>query len=129
MKITPERITTLAENEIFVFGSNLGGKHDGGAAYQARSKFGAIQGHGVGLQGHSYAIPTKRMSIVEIKPFVDDFIFFVKEHPELFFLITRIGCGHSGKKDEEIAPLFKDALELDNVALPESFIQIIKEEE
>ena len=125
MKITPEHITTLSENEIFVFGSNLGGKHDGGAAYQARSKFGAIQGQGVGLQGNSYAIPTKRMSVVEIKPYVDDFILFVKEHPELFFLITRIGCGHSGKKDEEIAPLFADALELDNVALPQSFIDVL----
>lgn len=127
MKITPERITTLAENEIFVFGSNLGGKHDGGAAYQARSKFGAIQGQGVGLQGKSYAIPTKRLSIDEIKPYVDDFIQYAKEHSELSFLVTRIGCGHSGKKDEEIAPLFKDAIEMGNVALPESFINVLNQ--
>ncbi len=124
-KITPEHITTLADNEIFVFGSNLGGKHDGGAAYTARSLFGAKQGQGVGLHGQSYAIPTKRLSISAIKPFVDDFISFAKEHQEFTFFVTRIGCGHSGKKDEEIAPLFKEALSMDNVALPESFINIL----
>lgn len=127
MNITPERIATLSKNEIFVFGSNLGGKHDGGAAYTARAKFGAKQGQGVGLQGQSYGIPTKRMSIEEIKPFVDDFIIFAKRHPELTFLVTRIGCGHSGHKDKDIASLFVDALEMDNVALPESFIEIITE--
>lgn len=125
MKITPEHITTLAGNEIFVFGSNLGGKHDGGAAYTARAKFGAIQGQGIGLQGRCYAIPTKRMSVSEIKPYVDAFILFAKEHPELQFMVTRIGCGHSGHTDEEIAPLFKETLGMENVALPESFINVL----
>ena len=125
MKTTPEHITMLANNEIFVFGSNLGGKHDGGAAYTARAKYGAIQGRGVGLQGKSYAIPTKRMSVLEIKPYVDAFILFAKDHPELLFWVTRIGCGHSGHTDEEIAPLFKGAFGMENVALPESFINVL----
>lgn len=70
-RTTPEHIVILAENEIFVFGSNLGGKHNGGAACTARLKFGAIQGQGVGLQGQSYAIPTKRLSVEIVKLFVD----------------------------------------------------------
>jgi hypothetical protein len=87
-RTTPEYIDILAENEIFVFGSNLGGKHNGGAACKARLKFGAIQGQGVGLQGQSYAIPTKRLNVEIIKHYVDDFIQFAKEHTELVFLVT-----------------------------------------
>ena len=124
-RITPNHISKLAENEIFVFGSNLDGHHYGGAARIAEEKFGAIFGQGVGLQGQSYAIPTMHGGVDVIKPYVDEFIEFAKQHPELTFLVTRIGCGIAGFKDSEIAPLFKDALGMSNIALPQSFMDII----
>lgn len=127
-KCTPQYITSLENNEIFVFGSNLEGAHLGGAARIAHQKFGAIWGQGVGLQGNSYAIPTMHGGVDTIKPFVDDFIEFAKEHPELTFYVTRIGCGIAGFKDEEIAPLFKEAMHLPNLRLPKSFVEIIKHE-
>ena len=123
-RFTPDFITELKENEIFVFGSNLQGMHGGGAARLAYEKFGAIWGQGVGLQGQSYGIPTMHGGIEDIKPYVDEFIEFAKSHPELIFLVTRIGCGIAGFRDEEIAPLFKECIEIDNVILPESFVTI-----
>ncbi len=122
-QFTPDFITELKENEIFVFGSNLQGMHGGGAARLAYEKFGAIWGLGVGLQGQSYGIPTMHGGVEDIKPYVDEFIEFVKSHPELTFLVTRIGCGIAGFRDEEIAPLFKECIEIDNVILPRSFVQ------
>ena len=118
---TPEYITELKENEIFVFGSNLQGMHGGGAARIAFEEFGAIWGQGVGLQGQSYGIPTMHGGVDVIKPYVDEFVNFAKSHPELKFLVTRIGCGIAGFRDEEIAPLFKDAIEIENIYLPKSF--------
>lgn len=123
---TPEFITSLGKDEIFVFGSNLEGAHLGGAARIAYQKFGAIWGQGVGLQGNSYAIPTMQGGIETIKPFVDEFIEFAKEHPELTFYVTRIGCGIAGFKDEEVGPLFMEAINLPNVRLPKSFVEIIR---
>lgn len=120
-RITSENITSLKENEIFVFGSNLAGMHGGGAARVAYNKFGAIWGQGVGLQGQSYGIPTMHGGVVRIQPYVDEFIIFAEEHPEMHFLVTRVGCGIAGFKDEKIAPLFKRAMALENVSLPESF--------
>lgn len=117
-RITPENITELGENEVFVFGSNLGGMHCGGAARVARKNFGAVMGQGVGLQGRSYAIPTMQGGVETIKPYVDDFIEFAKIHSELFFYVTRIGCGIAGFRDKDIAPLFAKAHDLPNVALP-----------
>ena len=122
-QFTPDYITELKENEIFVFGSNLQGMHGGGAARLAYEKFGAIWGQGVGLQGQSYGIPTMHGGVNAIKPYVDEFIEFAKSHPELTFLVTRIGCGIAGFRDEEIAPLFKECIEIDNVILPRSFVQ------
>ena len=110
---------------MFVFGSNLGGFHGGGAARAAMNHFGAIWGQGVGLQGQSYAIPTMHGGVDVIKPYVDEFIQFALARPDLFFYVTRIGCGIAGFKDEEIAPLFAQALSLDNVALPKSFYDIL----
>ena len=78
-------------------------------------------GQGVGLQGQSYAIPTMQGGVETIKPYVDEFIEFAKAHPEMTFLVTRIGCGIAGFTDREIAPLFKDSTSLDNIKLPESF--------
>ena len=122
-QFTPDFITELKENEIFVFGSNLQGMHGGGAARLAYEKFGAIWGQGVGLQGQSYGIPTMHGGVDAIKPYVDEFIEFAKSHPELTFLVTKIGCGIAGFRDEEIAPLFKECIEIDNVILPRTFVQ------
>ena len=124
-EFTPERITDLKENEIFVFGSNLAGAHGGGAARVAFKYFGAVMGQGVGLQGQSYAIPTMQGGVETIKPYVDEFIQFAVEHPEYKFLVTRIGCGIAGFWPDEIAPLFIDALDIENVILPKDFAEII----
>lgn len=118
---TPEFITELKTDEVFVFGSNLAGMHGGGAAYVAFKKFGAVMGCGVGLRGQSYAIPTMQGGVETIKPYVDEFITFASAHPELFFYVTRIGCGIAGFRDKEIAPLFAKAVGLENVCLPKSF--------
>lgn len=124
-RIASDRISELADGEIFVFGSNLAGQHGGGAALAAYRKFGAIWGQGVGLQGQCYAIPTMQGGVDTIKPYVDDFIEFAKTHPEMRFLVTRIGCGIAGFTDSEIAPLFKDAVAVDNIYLPKVFWQEI----
>ena len=124
-QFTPDFITELKESEIFVFGSNLQGMHGGGAARIAYEEFGAIWGQGVGLQGQSYGIPTMHGGVDVIKPYVDEFVNFAKSHPELKFLVTRIGCGIAGFRDEEIAPLFKDAIEIENIYLPKSFYYVI----
>ena len=118
---TPERITSLRADEVFVFGSNLAGMHGGGAARAAFEKFGAVWGCGVGLQGQSYAIPTMQGGVETIKPYVDDFIDFARSRPDLFFYVTRIGCGIAGFADAEIAPLFAAARAIPNICLPESF--------
>ena len=122
---TPEKLSLLKDDEIFVFGSNLAGSHGGGAARAAFMRFGAIMGQGVGLQGQSYAIPTMQGGVETIKPYVDEFISFAQAHSEFFFFVTRIGCGIAGFKDRDIAPLFAEAMKLDNICLPESFIQVI----
>ena len=122
---TPEMIRKLAPNEVFVFGSNLGGYHGGGAARAAMNLFGAVWGQGVGLQGQSYAIPTMQGGVETIKPYVDQFIEFARTKPELYFYVTRIGCGIAGFVDEDIAPLFREAMALDNVALPKTFHDIL----
>ena len=121
-EFTPERIIELKADEVFVFGSNLEGMHGGGAAWVAFQKFGAVLGCGVGLLGQSYAIPTMQGGVETIEPYVTSFIAFAKEHPELFFYVTRIGCGIAGFRDKEIAPLFSEAVALENVCLPESFV-------
>lgn len=82
-------------------------------------EFGAEWGVGVGMTGQCYAIPTMDGSIDIIRKHVDDFTAYAKAHPELTFLVTRIGCGIAGWRDSEIASLFKEASELDNVTLPE----------
>jgi hypothetical protein len=104
----------MKSTKIFVFGSNLAGIHGAGAAKEAVINHGAIMHQGRGLQGNSYAIPTKNQvlatrSLRAVKFDVDEFIFFALEHPELEFQITQIGCGLAGFKAEEIAPLFRGA--------------------
>ena len=120
-RTTPEFITELQPGEIFVFGSNLQGMHAGGAARIAYNNFGAIWGQGVGLQGQSYGIPTMQGGVETVRPYVDEFIQFAKDHPELTFLVTRIGCGIAGFTDAQIAPLFEKAHNIENIVLPEGW--------
>ena len=120
-RITPDYITSLQPNEIFVFGSNLAGMHGGGAARTARLYFGAVLGNGDGPQGQSYAIPTMQGGVETIRPYVDKFIDYAKAHPEQTFLVTPIGCGIAGFTPDEIAPLFEDAVSVENIHLPQSF--------
>ena len=112
-----------------MFGSNSLGYHTGGASGTARKKFGAVWGQPEGLQGQSYAIPVDFGKGVrkdsEVKASIDRFLAFTKDHLELFFFVTRIGCGMGGYRDEEIAQFFKDALNLNNVCLPKSFVEAL----
>ncbi len=123
---TPERITELKPNEVFVFGSNLAGAHGGGAALLAFRKFGAIWGQGVGLQGQSYGIPTMHGGVEAIRPYVDEFVDFAQSHPALTFFVTKIGCGIAGFTPREIAPLFTSAFPIPNILLPQDFVDIIE---
>ena len=125
-EFTPERIMTLKPNEIFVFGSNLDGYHGGGAARIAMDRFGAVWGQGVGLQGQCYAIPTMQGGVKTIKPYVDEFVAFAEQHPEYKFLVTRIGCGIAGFANEQIAPLFQEALNVENIILPKVFVNALQ---
>lgn len=125
-RYTPGRISTLKPDEVFVFGSNLTGMHGGGAAYAAVRHFGAVMGQGVGMQGQSYAIPTMHGGVDKIAPYVDQFIKYAKGHPQQTFLVTRIGCGIAGFSAREIAPLFYNALGIDNIVLPRDFVTDIE---
>ncbi len=130
-RTTPDWIESLGEFEVFVFGSNLSGRHGAGAARTAL-KWGAKWGQAAGMQGKTYAIPsvnadiTRSLSPEEIKPWVDDFTGFAKSFPGLKFLVTEIGCGLAGLKPEDVAPLFKEASELSNVYLPKRFWHNLK---
>lgn len=125
-RVTPSWIDDLQENQVFVFGSNLAGMHGGGAARVARLRFGAVMGNGVGMQGRSYAIPTMQGGTETIRPYVNDFITYAKEHPELTFIVTPIGCGIAGFEPEDIAPLFEEASNVENIWLPKSFWEVLE---
>lgn len=131
MRTTPEEIKKLEPNHIFVFGSNQSGAHGAGAAKTALG-WGAKFGQAEGLQGKTYGIPTKNkrisrtLRIDEIKPYVDRFIIFAKKHPEMTFLVTEIGCGLAGLKPKDVAPLFQDAIDIENIHLPERFWHKLK---
>ena len=121
---TPEWISELKPNEIFVFGSNLEGLHKEASARIALERFGAIWGQGVGLQGQSYAIP-----MVEgyIALGIESFIHFAALHPQYRFLVSRLEKGTSYCSADDIAELFVNALELENVILPGKYVQVAKE--
>ena len=109
---------------IFVFGSNLAGRHGAGAALFARNNYGALYGQGVGRQGNSYAIPTKdyrinTLPLETIQGYVNEFLLYARNHPELDFRVTRIGCGLAGYNDAQIAPMFTNAPS--NCSLPEGW--------
>ena len=109
---------------IFVFGSNLAGRHGKGAALWAKQNRGAVYGQGVGLQGQSYALPTKdyhlrTLSLKRIQEYVDSFLEFAEENPHLEFELTKIGCGLAGYQEADIAPMFKKVPK--NVIKPENW--------
>ena len=126
---TPDYIDTLLPSQVFVFGSNVLGYHTGGASRTARKLFGAVWGQPEGLQGQSYAIPVDYGKSVrkdaEVKNAINRFISFAEKHTELFFFVTRIGCGMGGYRDEEMAQFFREALNLKNVCLPKSFVDTL----
>lgn len=127
MKITRENIEVMEPNQIFVFGSNTAGRHGKGAARHAMIHFGAKYGTGLGRTGQCYAIPTKddRMQVlppIAIGISVREFIRYAKEHQDLEFLVTQIGCGLAGYSAGEIAPFFfRDGPPPPNVSLPAEF--------
>lgn len=127
-RVSADRITKLNEGEVFVFGSNRAGYHGSGASWQALHKFGARMGQGSGYCGQSYAIPTMQGDVETIAPYVDKFIEFAKAHPELKFLVTRVGCGVAGFEPSDIAPLFVQAVDVDNILLPEAFWDVLEYE-
>lgn len=116
---------------IFVFGSNREGRHGAGAALDALRRHGAVYGQPEGLQGRSYAIVTKelrrgwpKVELPEVKDGILHFLAFARQHPEMRFEMTRIGCGLAGFVDEEIAPMFVNAPS--NVILPRVWGDILK---
>lgn len=133
MIYTPEEITALEPNEIFVFGSNLAGKHGAGAARTAVYKFGAIYGIGRGIQGNSYGIPTKDayfnvLSLDRIREEIKIFLDFAHANPSKTFYVTKIGCGLSRYTPEDIAPLFHnpDCTIGSNIIFPKEFWDILE---
>jgi hypothetical protein len=129
VRTTPERITKLAYNEVFVFGSNKAGRYGAGAARDA-VRFGATYGHFFGRMGQCYAIPTKTvtlsvMNLDEIEQCVKVFIRHASEHPNDIFLVTPIGCGLATYRPEQIAPMFANCVQLNNVHLPASFWKVL----
>lgn len=114
---------------IFVFGSNLAGRHGKGAALFAKQNHGAVYGVGIGRTGNAYAIPTKSaklktLALSEIEIYVKDFIDYAKRHPALEFEVTKIGCGLAGYQEQQIAPMFKAAP--NNCHLPQGWRPNVK---
>ena len=128
-ELTPENIQELSENQIFVFGSNMNGNHAGGAARLAVEKFGAIMGQAEGIQGQSYAIPTldkdmQKVTEVELIISLRNFKHYADEHPELTFLLTKIGCGIAGFDANYMAYMILRTELPSNVTFPVEFTKI-----
>jgi hypothetical protein len=128
---TPDAISELKPNEIFVFGSNLAGRHGGGAARLAYEKFGAMMGVGIGPTGKCYAIPTKDMSIEtmelhDIEPHIKTFLQYAAAHPKKKFYVTQIGCGLAGLTPAQMAPMFFKYKSTPNVIYPQVFLDLLK---
>jgi hypothetical protein len=143
---SPKFIVSLLPNEIFVFGSNLEGRHGRGAAKQAL-QWGAVYGRGVGIAGKTYAIPTRKflpgqvqtigtpyfdghrslvtMPLSDIHSYVTDFIRYAATHKELTFLVTEIGCNNAGYTPAQMAGVFGEAKIYNNIFLPERFNKVL----
>jgi hypothetical protein len=129
-KVTPENISSLADNEVFVFGSNKVGRHGAGAARLALDKFGAVYGQGEGLQGQSYGFVTLnkylgKVSLRTIKSQFNKLFECAKENPDKVFLVTKVGCGLAGYEEQDIVdqlPEYEDIPE--NIALPQEWINL-----
>jgi len=126
-RTTPTNIVdSMPPNHYFVFGSNEGGRHGKGAAKTAM-RFGAKYGQSFGEQGATFAIPTvnasisNKLKVEKIKKYVDKFIQHAKENPTKIYYVTPIGCGLAGHQPKDIAPLFKECIDLKNVCLPSVF--------
>lgn len=127
MKRTGPLIELTEPYEIFVFGSNLAGRHGGGAARFALDNYGAKWGDPEGFQGRSYAIPTKderieTLPLSRIQAYVDLFLVIAENRPDVTMILTPIGCGLAGYTPADIAPMFTDAPK--NVILPEEFLGV-----
>lgn len=120
-RITPDMISNLDSGQIFVFGTNVAGRHDGGAAGYACRHFGAVYGNPSGPQGQCYAIPTVGCPMGEMFRAIEEFIYYAETHPALTFLVTKIGCGNGGYHPRDIAPMFRGALNVTNIHLPAEF--------
>lgn len=121
-------VKKMADNEVFVFGSNEAGRHGAGAAKTAMDA-GAVWGVGFGYQGSTFAIPTKdwnveTLSLDSIQFYVNRFLAFADAHEDLKFLVTRIGCGLAGYKDADIAPMFIGAPS--NCVFPDEWAEYLK---
>ncbi len=125
-RVAPHLIHSLAPDEVFVFGSNVFGKHNGGAAYIALTRFGAVMGQKEGIQGQSYAIPSVGCTFEDIKEAVERFTEYVVLHPNKKFMLTAIGCGNAGYTPRQIAPLFCSAYSFGNVYVPASFLPYVQ---
>lgn len=125
-RVASDRIAGLDEGEVFVFGSNIQGMHGGGAAWFASKQFGAEWGVGEGLTGRCYALPTME-GAASLRRAVDRFTACAREHRELTFLVTAVGCGIAGYTPQEVAPLFREAAALPNVYLPQVFWDVLSE--
>lgn len=134
IEFTPEVVESLEPGQVFVFGSNPIGFHSGGASLVAFRKFGAVWEQAEGPQGQCYAIPVdvRGENVGNISSYlmrhIDKFLSYAKQHQELFFLVPRIGCGAAGFDDAFMAPFFKEAMNMKNVSLPKSFVEILKQE-
>lgn len=124
-RIAPDNIVSLGKDEIFVFGSNVEGMHNGGAAYYALQHFGAKFGQAEGIQGQSYAIPTDSNSFEELAKAVERFTEYAVFHPQNKFMLTAVGTGNAGYKVRQIAPLFRQAYAFGNVYVPRSFMPYV----
>lgn len=132
MKVTPEKIETLKANEVFVFSGNLAGAYLFGTSRIATA-WGAVRSIRFGMSGRTYAIPVidadlkTKLPLSKIKIYVDHFIDEAKAHEKRVYLVTPIGVGLGVYRPSEIAPLFAECLEMDNVSLPRQFLKVLKE--
>lgn len=119
-RVTPAKVKYLAPDEVFVFGSNDMGHHNGGAAWVAVQKFGAQMGVAEGMQGQSYAIPTVGAGIGphEIAESFHRLVEYAQAHPEMTFLLTAIGCGHGGYDPEFISHYLEEGINVTNIHYP-----------